>query len=464
MESKLTTAPYPPLATRTNVPADQRHDEPVYAGQNGNGNGHAHAEHHDEIDLNVPHPKSGWLVVAVVAAVLIFGALLVVGLMPREHTEKELAADARAALTAPVAVNVVSPKRADETIDVEIPATLRPWQEVSIYSRSTGYLKKFYVDISNQVKKDQLMADISSPEVDQQLRAAQAMLVLDKAAAAKSKTDLEYAQQTDKRYESLRGTSGVTQQELDQYANAYKSAMASYDQAQAQVGVAQANVQQLTEMQGFEKIIAPFSGVVTGRTYDVGSFIIANPTAADILPMFKIAENDVLRAFVSVPQNYSLTIKKGMKVTIIAREQPGREFTGEVLGTTNYLDPSARSLLTEVRIENADLSLLPGMFVQAKFHITRDHPPLLIPAPALVTNADGNKVGIVKDNKIHFQPVTLGVDYGKDIEILTGLKGDEKIIENPGEKTVEGAEVTIASEAPASPETGKPQKLADAGK
>ena len=353
-------------------------------------------------------------------------------------------------------------------MDVIIPGTLRPWQEVSIFARSTGYLKAFYVDISNQVKKDQLMADISTPEIDQQLRAAQATLVLDQAAANKAKTDLDYAETTDKRYEQLRGSSSVTQQELDQFANALKSAQAVYNQAEAQIGVAQANVQQLTELQSFEKVYAPFSGVVTGRTYDVGAFIIANPTAADILPMFKIAQNDVLRAFVSVPQNYSLTIQKGMKVTITARERPGREFTGVVLGTTNYLDPAARSLLTEVRIENADLALLPGMYVEATFHVTRDHPPLLIPAPALVTNADGNKVGIVKDNKVHFENVTLGVDYGKDIEIVTGLNGDEQIIANPGEKTVEGAEVKIANDVKPNgdnePSPERPQKMADAVK
>jgi RND family efflux transporter MFP subunit len=346
-------------------------------------------------------------------------------------------------------------------MDVVIPGTLRPWQEVSIYARSSGYLKKFDVDISNHVDKGQLMADISSPEVDQELAAAKATLVLNQAAAAKAKTDLDYAELTDKRYESLRGTSGVTQQELDQFANACKTALATYHQAEAQVGVSEANVQQLTEMQGFEKVYAPFSGVVTGRAYDVGSFIIANPTAADITPMFKIAENDVLRAFVSVPQNYSLTIKKGMKVTVLVRERPDREFTGTVLGTTNYLDPAVRTLLTEVRLENPDMAILPGMHIEAKFHVTRDAPPLLIPAPALVTNADGNMVGVVKDNKIHFEKVTLGVDYGKDIEITGGLKGDEQIIANPGEKTVEGAEVSIAGQAKESP---SPQKVADAEK
>jgi RND family efflux transporter MFP subunit len=387
-----------------------------------------------------------WVVAVSITGVIMLVILLVTGLLPRVHTNKELAADAQAAMNAPVPVNVVTARRSDATINVMLPGTLRPWQEVSIFARSPGYLKKFYVDISNQVKKDQLMADIATPELDQQLLASKATLKLQQAAAAKAQTDLDFAQKTNDRYQSLKGTSGVTQLELDQFQANFNSALAVLNQARAQVGVAEANVQQLTEMQSFEKIVAPFSGVVTGRAYDVGAYIIANPTAVDVTPMFKLAENDVLRAFVNVPQNYSLTIQKGMKVTITARERAGRKFTGEVLGTTNYLDPMARSLLTEIRIENPDFAILPGMYVQAEFHVTRDHPPLIISAPALVINAEGNFVGIVKDNKVHFIPVTLGVDFGNDIEILSGLTGDEQIIGNPGEKTVEGAEVQIAGD------------------
>ncbi|HWE02946.1 MAG TPA: efflux RND transporter periplasmic adaptor subunit [Tepidisphaeraceae bacterium] len=462
--SQLTAAP--PKARPHRAPAGQPGTGP---GSNGNDNGHgrpAAPDHdHDEIDLNVPHPRARWIAIAGILAAVCLVILFVVGLIPRLHTNRSLAIDADAALNAPVPVNVVLARRSDATMDVVLPGTLRPWQEVSIYARSTGYLKKFYVDISNQVKAGQLMADISSPEVDQQLVAAKASLVLQEAAAAKAKTDMEYAQTTDQRYESLRGSSSVTQQQLDQFKSQLDSAVASFHQAEAQVGVSKANVQQLTEMQSFEKIIAPFSGVVTGRAFDVGAFIMANPTATDIVPMFKIAENDVLRAFVNVPQNYALTIRKGMKVNVSARELPGRTFVGVVLGTTNYLDPAARSLLTEVRIENPDFALLPGMFISADFHVTRDSPPWLIPAPALVINADGNHVAVVQDNKVHFKTVTLGVDYGNDIEILTGLDGNEKVIGNPGEKTVEGAQVKIAAEqatdAPAEGITKPPEKVTD---
>ena len=231
--------------------------------------------------------------------------------------------------------------------------------------------------------------------------------------------------------------------QLDQFEANYNSAVAVLNQAKAQVGVAKATVDQFAVLQSFEKIVAPFPGVVTGRAYDVGAFIIANPTTADIPPMFKLAKIDVIRAFVQVPQNYALSVKQGQKVTITAREVPEREFIGEVLGTTNYLDLTARSLLTEVRIENADRALLPGMYCEATFELKRDKPPLVIPAPALVINADGKHVAIVKDGKVHFQAVTLGVDNGNEIEIVAGLTGDEQIIGNPGERTVENAPVQV---------------------
>jgi RND family efflux transporter MFP subunit len=440
-------------------PLAKRHDPHGGAPtENGNGNGHAdgHAPEHDRVDLDIPHARKGWLIAAVVAAVVIMAIMLAVGLLPRLHQNAELAADAQAAQNAAVPVTAVTPRRSSETLDVRLPGSMRPWQEVSIFARTTGYLKKYYVDISNQVTVGQLMANIDSPEVDQQLRASEASLQQMQAAAAKAKTDLGFAEATWKRYESLKGTSGVTQQELDQFQSNFNSAQSALRSAEANVAAAEADVKRLTELQGFEKVIAPFSGVVTGRAFDVGALILANPTSVDTLPMFKIAENDVLRVFVNVPQTYALTIQKGMEVKVAARERPGREFTGIVMGTTNYLDPSARSLLTEVKVPNPDFALLPGMYVEAVFHVTRDRPPLIIPAPALVSGADGNQVAVIKDGKIHFQNVKLGVDYGSDVEIVEGLQGNEQIVGNPGERTIENASVAVTS-TEAAPAGGAPK-------
>ena len=181
--------------------------------------------------------------------------------------------------------------------------------------------------------------------------------------------------------------------------------------------------------------------------------------------MFKIAQNDVLRAFVNVPQSAALQIKKGMEAKITVRERPGQIYIGKVMGTTNYLDPMNRSLLTEVKVPNpketdGSFSLLPGMYVQVSFTISRDTPPLMVPAPALVTNADGTQLAVLQDGAAHFKKVTLGQDYGNEVEIVSGLIGDEQIIANPGERVVEGAMVHAVNEAAVQPttEAQKPQE------
>lgn len=407
------------------------------------GHGNEGPAEEDRIDLSVPPARGGWVIAAGVFVVLLLCALFLVGLLPRLSTDRELAADADAAADAPVPVNVVTPTRAPAVVEVRLPGTLRPWQEVSLYARTTGYLKKYYVDISNQVSKGQLMADIDAPEVDAQLRGAQATLQQQRAALDKARTDLAFARSTFDRYVRLKDS--ATQQELDQYRSNANAAQATLESATANVAVAEAEVKRLSDLQSFEKLTAPFSGVVTGRAYDVGAMILANPTTDNTQPLFKLAENDTLRAFVYVPQTDALMIKKGMQVKITARERPGRTFIGTVMGTTNYLDPSARTLMTEVKVPNPDLALLPGMYVEAAFELKREHPPLMIPAPALIVNADGNQVGVVRDGKFHFLKVGLGIDSGETVEVVSGLGGTEQIVTNPGERLTEGVKIHVVN-------------------
>lgn len=398
----------------------------------------------------VAPPRTGWLIFGAIAIVVVLAGLLLVGLIPRERTGKEINARAQDALTAAVLVNTVKPTRASPVTEVALPANLRPWQEVSIFARTTGYLKQFMVDISEQVKVGQVMAIIDAPEVDQQLKQAEAALEQAKAAVFKAQSDLGLAQVTYQRYEKLSQTNSVTAQDLDTTKAAMVADQANVKAAEANVGAAEANVQRLTQMVSFQKIIAPFSGVVTGRVYDVGALINADPTTIDIQPMFKIAENDVLRVFVNVPQSSALEIRKGMQVKVTAREVPGKTFTGTVMGTTNYLNQANRSLLTEVKVTNemgADGSfvLLPGMYVAVNLEVHRNSPPLVIPAPALINNADGTQVAVVRDGKVHFVKVVVGQDFGQTIEITEGLTGDEQIIATPGERIVEGAPAQITT-------------------
>jgi RND family efflux transporter MFP subunit len=459
----MQTTELPPPRTAT-------HADPAHQGQPHDGrphDGQPHDAGHDEIDLNVREPRPLWVVLAGVLVVVALAALLLTGLIPRHRQAKELEADAADAAHAPIQVEAVAPKRAAPVLNVAIPGTLRPWQEVSIFARTSGYLKKYYVDISNPVDQGQLLAEIETPETDQELLQAKATVLQTKAAVTKAVADRDLAKTTWERYQQLVTTNFLSKQEAEEKQAALNAAEATLQAVQANVTAAEASVNRLTELQRFQKVSAPFAGVVTGRGYDVGSLITANPTAADTKPLFKIAENDVLRAFVNVPQSSALQIRKGMKVKVSARERAGRVFEGVVMGTTNYLDPTNRSLLTEVKVPNVKetdggFALLPGMFVQVSFEVNRDTPPLLVPAPALVNNAEGTQIATVKDGVVHFHRVTLGQDFGSEVEVLEGLSGDELVIANPGERTVEGATVVVGGGNPTAPHPT--EKVAAAGK
>jgi RND family efflux transporter MFP subunit len=445
-----------------------RHPEVGTKSRRGAAGGDGSArEHHDEIDLTVPEPRPLWVGLAGAVVLLVLVALLLAGLVPRHRQEKELEADAEAAADAPVPVNATRPRRAPQVVNLTLPATLRPWQEVSIFARTSGYLKKYYVDISQPVEKGQLLAEIDTPEVEQELRQAQATVQQTKAFAVKAQADLELARVTWDRYKQLIEAKHISVQEADEKRSAVTAGEATLASANANVAAAEASVRRLTETLSFQKVYAPFSGVITGRAYDVGSLISANPQNVDIKPMYKIAQNDVVRAFVNVPQSSALQIRKGMDVKVTARERPGRVFPGVVMGTTNYLDPTNRSLLTEVKVPNekesgGEFSLLPGMYVQVNVAVQRDTPPLMVPAPALVTTAEGTQVAVAKDGAAHFHRVTIGQDFGSEIEIVEGLTGDEAIIANPGERITEGAKVATGpgeaktENAAAQPERQKP--------
>lgn len=437
---ETTQWPAPP-ATKHRPPA-----KPVPALPTHDGEGEQeHLLQPDEVST----PGRGRLIVGAVLVALLLAALLLVGLIPRHQINRELTVNAAEALNAPILVSTTQPVPASKTSEISLPANLRPWQEVSIFARTTGYLKKFVVDISDQVKQGQLMAIIDAPEVDQQLQQARAALEQAKASVYKSQSDLNLATVTYNRYEQLSHTNSVTPQDLDTTRAAVIADQANLKAAEANVGAAQANVQRLEQLVSFQKINAPFAGVVTGRSYDVGALITADPTTTDIQPMFKIAENDVLRVFVNVPQSSALEIQKGMQVKVTAREVPGHTFTGTIMGTTNYLNQANRSLLTEVKVKNEEkpdgtFALLPGMYVTVNIEVHHARPSLLVPAPALVTNADGTQLAIVEDGKIHFVKVDVGQDFGQQIEVTNGLKGDEQIVATPGERVAEGVPAQIA--------------------
>ena len=412
----------------------------------------AHDNHggHDDQDWGeIKRPKKGSLAVVAIVVVALLAIVFLIGFIPRRTENKNNRQLSDDELKGPISVNVAQATRAPPVIEISVPGSLRPWQEVSVYARTGGYLKKWYADISNQVKAGQLLAEIDSPTVDADLEGAKASLLEARANLEKAKSDAQLQKVTLQRYQDLTKSQSITQQQLDQQQSTYDVAVATMHASEATVATDEAAVAKLAQMQSFEKVTAPFAGVITGRPFDTGSLIIADPTIADAKAMYKIAENDVLRVFVNVPQSDALAIEKGMDVKVLARQRPGHVFIGKVMGTTNYLDATTRSLLTEIKVPNDEGLLLPGMYVTANFTLNRIQPPLLIKAPSLVINADGDQVAVVKDGKAHFEKVTLGRDFGSTVEITEGLNGDEQIISNPNERIVEGAEVNAVESKPA---------------
>ena len=403
---------------------------------------------HDELPPvdSLPRPGRKFFWIALIVVLLIIGGVFVAGILPKLKQGNELNAEAAERVNAPPAVSVVLPRQSKGATEVLLPGSAQPLQETAIYARTTGYLKKWNVDYGAHVKKDDVLAVIDSPDVDQQLREALASLQSDKANVSKAELDLTYTDTTARRYEALVKTNGVTPQELDLYHANLAKARTAVAVAKATQAADEANVKRLETLQGFEQLVAPFSGTITARNYDAGALITANGTS-NVMPMFRLAETDVLRVWINVPQSYATQIKVDMKAQITVREYPGQKFVGIVKHTAGALDPASRTLATEVQIPNAEGKLFSGAYCQVYFQVTNPAPPLIVPVSALISNAQGNQIAVVGDDSVaHYKQVELGRDYGTDVEVASGLEPTDKVIANPGERLGEGVKVRVVTD------------------
>jgi membrane fusion protein, multidrug efflux system len=375
---------------------------------------------------NVPRAR-GWL--AVLGTLAALAALFAVAMLPRWRANAALE---NAVRDQRPAVSVVSPERANANADLALPGSTQAIQETAIYARTNGYVRRWLVDIGAKVEAGQLLAEIETPEVDQELN--QALASREQAAA-----NLELARATLKRWQDLLQKKVVSAQEFDEKK-------AGFNARQADFNAAQANVKRLEETQAFQKIVAPFSGIVTARNVDSGMLVSAgssNQSAA----LFRIAQTDPLRIFVTVPQSYARSIAAGQNAAVSFREIPDRTFPAKVVRTTGALDPASRTLLTELQVPNADGQLLPGMFAEIKFALPQDGRTLLIPGNAVIIRADGPKVMTVDAQRaIRFRPVKLGRDLGDKVEILSGLDAGDSLVANPSDALREGAEVKVQTQ------------------
>jgi RND family efflux transporter MFP subunit len=334
-----------------------------------------------------------------------------------------------------VTVATTSPQPLTETSDLILPGNLQANYEAPIYARTSGYLKRWLVDIGTPVKAGQLLGEIESPEVDSQLRQAQADLVTAQA-------NQTIASVTAERWRNLRASDSVSKQEADEKI----SVAASND---AQVQAARANVQRLHELSGFEKITAPFDGVVTARNTDIGQLIVAgNNTGPEL---FRVADMRRLRLYVRVPQTYAAMMKPGLTADLVFPDRPGKLYTAKLDSTSSAIDQATRTLLAQLSVDNANNELLPGAYSEVHFKLPAGatSEAYKVPANVLLFRGDGMHVATVDEQgRVVLKQVTIGRDYGSDIEIIQGLAADDKVILSPPDSLTDGVNVRVAPAPP----------------
>jgi RND family efflux transporter MFP subunit len=399
---------------------------------------------HDQIPTNLPRLGLGRLALFVFIAAVAFAIAFLVRNHARGEHQRQLLADAQQVSEQAPVVEVISPKPAASTQNISLPGDVEPMQETAIHARVNGYLKRWLVDIDAHVEAGQLLAEIEAPDVDGQLNEARAAVEQAKANVVSAETNSQLAQATYDRYNGLLPTGGVTQQDLDTKRSAAAQAVAARDAARAAVKSAQATVERLVAQQGFEKIVAPFSGTITARNYDVGALVSPNDMAAGH-ELFRIAQTDKLRVWVNVPQSYVTLIKAGQPVEFSVDNYPGRQFEGIVARSAGMLDTVTRTLRTELDFDNSSGQLWAGMYGQVTFNVHHDQPLLTIPNSALIFNAGGTQVAVVDGTTVHLRKINIARDMGTSIEIGSGISADDLIVSNPGEALSDGIQVQVAS-------------------
>jgi RND family efflux transporter MFP subunit len=330
-------------------------------------------------------------------------------------------------------VIVQKPSRSPPSEDLVLPGSVQAFVEAPIFARTSGYLRAWYTDIGETVKKGQLMAEIETPEVDQQLRQSVADL-----ATAHANADL--AQTTDVRWQGLLANQAVSQQDADTRAG---QAAAS----KAQAASAQANVGRLRELESFKRIVAPFDGVVTARNTDIGALIAAGQTSGSAL--FRVADTQKLRIYVDVPEPYAAKAQPGINVQLRFNEHPGRDFPATLVRTARALDPTLRTLRVELQVDNSRGELFPGAYAEVHFKLPGSNSTLRVPATALIFRSQGLQIATVgSDNKARLRSIVQGRDFGTSVEVLSGLSANDQVVINPPDSLSDGGTVRIAPSPP----------------
>jgi len=357
-----------------------------------------------------------------IAAVTVLAILVIIGVWHRisqRHDQENFAQR-----TTQLEVNVAIAQRDSKPKELILPGTFQAFNQTTIFPRSNGYVESWKVDIGDYVQAGQLLAEIATPEVDQQL--------------AQARAQEEIAKLTADRWRDLLVKKVVSKQEYDQNEKAYEGA--------------KANLQQLEKIQGFQQILAPFTGKIAARNIDVGTLVTAG-TGNSGTPLFSLVQSDVLRVYVFAPQENAPSIHEGLAAKIVLQEYPGQEFDGKVTRTAGALDPQTRTMQVEVQVPNQQGKLYAGMYGQVKFLLPDDNAPIVVPADAFVFRAQGPQVvTVTNDNRIHWQKISVGRDFGTQLEVLNGLKENTEVVMNPTDDLREGIEVQVKGAEKPKPE------------
>jgi RND family efflux transporter MFP subunit len=366
------------------------------------------------------------LLVVLVVAALTVAMVIWSGLSSRAEAGNSLRTETNQ-LAIP-AVSVVAPKVTPGAEEIALPGNMQAFIDTPVWARASGYLKAWYVDIGARVKQGQLLAEIETPEVDQQLLQARAQLQTADA-------NLKLSQVTADRYTELFKTDSVAKQDVD---NAVQGEAAR----KADVASAQANVSRLEQLVAYEKVEAPFSGVLTARNIDVGGLVNqgANTPGKEL---FHVASIDTMRIYVSVPEMYSQAAKPGVQAYLTLNEFPGRKFFGKVVRNANAIDQSSRTLLVEVDVQNPTGELLPGSFVSVHLKLPSNIPAVTVPSNTLLFRSEGLRVVRVVDGKEELVPVIMGRDFGDAVELVSGIQPHDKVVVNPSDSVTDGQKVEI---------------------
>jgi RND family efflux transporter MFP subunit len=405
-------------------------------------------EHHPSPteDLGFPLPPPARLSAArsLLLALAVVGVLVAaffVGWVPRRQARASLEQGAEGADPGRLRVEIVVPKIGASDRALRLPGSVVPLQETTVYARADGYVRRWYVDIGDAVTEGKLVAELDTPEIDQQIEQARAQVAQAQAAIVQAKANRDFSVSNFTRYETLTRQGLSAPADLDQ-----RKAQAQVDEANVTVALANANAQdanlrRLLQLRAFSRVTAPFAGIVTARMIEIGSLV----TASNAAPLFKIATMDPVRVFVQLPQDVAPGVRAGVEAKVMVREYPGRGFQGKVTRAAEELDPTTRTMNTEVRVANGDGALLAGMYAEVALSLPVAHRVVQIPATALMNDAAGQRVAVVDDDdRLRIVAVVVERDNGASIDVASGLTGNERVVKLGSTELAEGRPVAIA--------------------